>query len=203
MGTSAWHSIGDMIKNIKGADEIWDYDRLNATFLEWNNIKVNRIVPSLYSKNLERVIPNDNPELDVLFYGTLSDRRVRIIKEITYALYGRIKFAWIFGEPNMEHYISNSKVVLNLHPMEPWNRQEQVRMFFPLINGKTNISETSQQNNMPGEIIECPTEELTSTILRVCGSDEWRTFGLQAREKFKQRTRDYLLKEWGRQVNHF
>lgn len=193
MGLSTWQSVSKIIENIKDASEIWDYDYLNTVYLEtYHKIKVHRILPLLYTKSLERITSKDNPEFDVLFYGYLNERRFKIFQQLQAQLYGKIKFAWIYGSFDLDSHIANSKTILNLHATEPWNRQEQVRMFYPIINGKTNISEISQINNMPDEIIECHTDQLAQTILQVCNSDIWKTFGLQAKEKFYQRTQQYI-----------
>jgi hypothetical protein len=197
MGITTWQHTPTIINNIKSADEIWDYDHLNAHYLlEWD-IQVNRVMPLLYSNNLEKININYNPEIDVLFYGIINDRRHRIFMQLQTDLYNNIKMAWIFGESNMDKYIANSKVILNLHAAEPWNRQEQVRLFYPVINGKTVISEISQANNMPNEIIESSIDDLSKSILYACNTSQWLNFGLEAKEKFKQRTQKYLYNEFG------
>jgi hypothetical protein len=198
MGLSTWQSVPRIINNIKNADEIWDYDYLNVAYLKEFNIYVHRLMPLLYSKNLERIERKPNPDIDVLFYGLINERRFRVFQNLQAHLYGKIKLAWIYGDADMDKHIANTKVVLNLHASEPWNRQEQVRMFYPLINEVTNISEISQHNNMPGEIIESSLDTLAETLERVCHSDEWKTFALDAKEKFKIRSKRYLESEFGR-----
>ena len=188
-------NLENALLNLKFADEIWDYDEMNIGFLKkYHDIQVNRLVPMLYTKSLERPdLDWDNPEFDVIFYGLLNPRRLRIVDQLQRKLYGELKIAWVYGEHEMDKHISNSKVVLNLHPFEPWNRQEQVRMFQPVINGRTVVSEPSQSNNMPGEIIEVPLEEMPERLKQICHTDEWRTFGREAREKFLKRTQGFLL----------
>lgn len=204
MGLSTWQSVPLIVSNINGADEIWDYDYLNVHFLENNcGIKVNRLMPLLYTSSLEKIISKDNPEIDVLFYGFLNERRFKIFQKLQGQLYGRIKLAWIYGSFDLDTHIANSKVILNLHAAEPWNRQEQVRMFYPLINGKTNISEISQRNNMPDEIIECEIDSLAKILLETCSTDSWKIFGEQAKEKFKNRTRQYLMQEFNKNTFQF
>lgn len=187
-------NIDIAISNLKIADEIWDYDEMNVRYLEkYHNIKVDRLVPMLYTKSLERPdLDWETPEFDVIFYGMLNHRRMSIIGNIQRKLYGQLKLAWVYGEPDMDKHIANSKVVLNLHPFEPWNRQEQTRMFFPIINGRTVVSEPSQLNNMPGEIIEVPLENLENRLMEICNSDEWKTFGKFAKKKFQFRTNQIL-----------
>lgn len=202
MGIGTWQSVPRIVEHIKDAPEIWDYDYLNAYFLESSyGIKVHKLVPMLYTKSLEDVSSKKEPSLDVLFYGYLNERRFKIFQKLQSQLYGRIKLAWVYGTFNLQEHIANSKVILNLHAAEPWNRQEQVRMFYPVINGKTTISEISQHNNMPNEIIEADVNNFAQIFLDVCNSDQWSIFGLQAKENFKTRTKQFLKKEFN--INTF
>jgi hypothetical protein len=193
MSLDTWQSVEKIVENIKGADEIWDYDFLNTVWLNNNcKIKVDKLQPMLYTHRLDHIINSSNPKIDVLFYGFINERRFKIFQKLQSQLYGKITLVWIYGTFDLDEHISNSKVILNLHSTEPWNRQEQVRMFYPLINGKTNVSETSQHNNMPDEIIECEVDNLASVLLETCSTDKWKIFGQQAKQNFKNRTGQYL-----------
>jgi hypothetical protein len=186
-------SVYQVIENIKSADEIWDYDSLNADYLNYFSIKVNKILPLLYSPTLDNIISDTNPYIDVLFYGWINNRRYKIIEKLQATLLNKVNLVWVYGDSNIEKYIRNSKVILNIHAYEPWNRQEQVRMFYPLINGKTNISEISQINYMYDEIIEESLDNLSDKIIEVCTTDIWKNFGISAKDTFKERTKNYLL----------
>lgn len=193
MSLATWTNIPQIISNLDGADEIWDYDYLNIHYLQQNyNIVVDKFLPLIYSESLNRIHCKENPEIDVLFYGFLNKRRFDIFLDFQRKLYGELSLVWVYGEKDMDKYIANSKIILNLHASEPWNRQEQVRMFYPLINGKTNISEFSQRNNMPDEIIESSPEEMPGIFIDFCRSDKWKVFGEQAKEKFKLRSQSII-----------
>lgn len=196
MALTTWQSVPYIIENIKLADEIWDYDKLNIAYLQEFNVDVNRFLPLLFSKNLERLSNKENPDIDVLFYGLINERRFKIFQKLQSQLYGKIKLAWVYGDSNMDKHIENSKLVLNLHAAEPWNRQEQVRMFYPLINGKTNISEPSQINNMPNEIIESSIDDMADYFVELCSTNQWKEFGLLAKSRFLERTNNFLTQEF-------
>lgn len=204
MGLQTWQPVDRIINNLRGASEIWDYDYLNVHFLETNyGIKTDKIVPLLYTKSLETISNNENPSIDVLFYGFLNERRFKIFQMLQGQLYGRIKIVWVYGSFDLDNHVADSKVILNLHAAEPWNRQEQVRMFYPVINGKTVVSEVSQRNNMPDEIVESEIENLAHNFLDICATDKWKNFGLQAKENFKNRTKEFLQKEFNRNSFNF
>jgi hypothetical protein len=184
MGGSNWHNIENTIKNLKSAEEIWDYDSLNVSYLKYFNIKVNKIVPMLYTQSLKRVPKNENPFFDVLFYGFMNQRRFNIFNKIQSELYSQIKLNWVYGSTDIDKYIADSKIILNLHAFDPYNRQEQTRMFYPVINGKTVISEQSQYNNMQGCIIETSLDNLSKTLLLASTTSIWKDFGIQAEKNF-------------------
>lgn len=188
-----WNKIETLINNLDGADEIWDYDPLNAEYLKlFHNIKVDRVIPMLYCKNLDLITNKKNPSIDVLFYGYMNERRAKIFKHIQYNCFLHFKIMWIFGTVDLDKYIEDSKIILNLHAFEPYNRQEQVRMFYPLINGKTIVSEKSQHNNMPGCILEDNYENFPLLLKETLYSGRWRDFGEQAKQIFIKHTNDYL-----------
>lgn len=192
-GCDNHYIVSNIINNIRSADEIWDYDYLNADYLNEHSINVTKIVPMLYTKSLDTISNLENPDIDVLFYGWINDRRYKVFVELQKVLLNKVKLVWVYGESNIEKYISNSKLILNIHAYEPWNRQEQVRMFFPLINGKTNISEPSQINYLKDEILESNLSDLGNTIIECCYNNTWRSFGLTAKERFKNRTEKFIV----------
>ena len=192
MGLGNWHSTAVLIENLRGYDEVWDYDPLNIHFLGERGVKVDRQVPMLHTKSLERVISSHDPKIDVLFYGIMNERRWRILNKLQLSCYNELRLVWVYGEKDMDRYLSDSKVVLNIHAFEPWNRQEQVRMFYPVINGKTVISETSQKNVMGGLIIEAGLDDLVETLRATCRTDLWRSFGPLAAREFRERTERFL-----------
>jgi len=195
MAGSNWHEVKKTISNIDGADEIWDFDFLNSAFLAENGIKVNRLVPILHTNTLQKIEMKNEPYFDVLFYGYMNERRFKIFHSLQKILYNDIKLQWIYGSFELDKYIQDSKTILNIHAFEPYNRQEQVRMFYPIINSKTVISEISQLNNLSGSIIESSIDDLANTIKCVCRSDVWREFGKQAEINFRQKTNLFMAEE--------
>ena len=196
MGGGVGNNFIDMprtIENLRTYPEIWDYDDLNVEFLSWTNIHVKHVLPMLHTQRLKRIESVTDPKIDVLFYGLMNQRRWEIMVGIQRTCYGQLRLAWVYGDPDMDKHIANSKVVLNLHAFEPWNRQEQVRMFYPVINGKTVVSEPSQVNRMEGLIIEMDPDQLGPYLKDICSSDEWRNFGLQAQKEFEERSKHIVL----------
>jgi hypothetical protein len=194
LSCNTFYNPEKVAKNIIGADEIWDYDPLNIEWLSWRGIKVDRLVPMLYTKSLEWKERKD-PTLDLVFLGVMNKKRFDFFSNLQSRAYGKIKFSWVFGDEEMKQHIQNAKVSLNLHTFEPWNRQEQVRMFVPVINGHTVVSEVSQKNMMEGAILEVDQNNLADYLLEICYNNKWKEFGPTARNIFKDKT-NILLQQW-------
>ena len=65
-------------------------------------------------------------------------------------------------------------------------------MFYPVINGKTVVSEESQRNNMQGCIIETNLNNLSRTLLLASTTSIWKDFGIQAEKNFKNLSKERL-----------
>lgn len=97
---------------------VWDYSANNVS--TWRRLGAERVqhVPLAYDPILERLPGRPEiPIVDVLFYGSLSERRVRVLQQLIdrglrvehlFGVYGRPRDAWI----------ASSRVVLNLHVHE-------------------------------------------------------------------------------------
>lgn len=188
VGSETWHSTPQIIAHLRGADEIWDLDPLNATFLTWQGILVNRIVPMRFTQALLRIPLEPEPTIDVLFYGYMNERRFAIVHELERWLYNRTRLVWLYGIQGREldRYIANSRIILNLHAFEPWNRQEQVRIFYPLINGRMVVSEPSEFNAFGDCIVEAPSKDLAAVLHFWLAEDRWRSKGLAGQEEFRR-----------------
>lgn len=130
------------ISFLKNADEVWDYDEENIKNLSYirNDIKLHILKPFI-------IIPEETKEYDVLFYGCLNDRRLKIINEL---LKNNVNIKVLNGitskyDKELNSYIAKSKCLLNIHKKTGYNLQEQARMIRWLGNGKI-FSEKSIHN---------------------------------------------------------
>jgi len=193
-----WINVSHVISEMKKADEIWDYDHLNKLYLsKFYNVSVSKVMPFEYYSNIEMLSNKKNPTIDVLVYGSLNERRARILANIQLQLYDSVSIVIVAGmsRESTYKYIENSKIVLNLHGFEPWSRQEQERIGFLLGNKKCVISEISQENYFTDAILESRLDDLIYNINYALHDDNWRQIGLNGYEKFKngscQKTTNY------------
>ena len=172
---------------LRAADEVWDYDTENLNFLYANGIRAS-YVPMEYCEALKYTSVYNGPkDIDVLFYGAPTDRRLKILQSwmgmsqhhavtvIATGISGKL----------LEHYIHRSKIILNLHAFDKVYRQEQVRMFVPVINGCCVVSESSTRNEFATSIVESSTRNMNSTLKTLLKSGDWEKVGMNAPDAYR------------------
>ena len=184
-----WINIPYLCESMKGADEIWDYNDLNVKYLElYHNIKVDKIYPFTYYPEIEKLTYKEEPTIDILFYGGFNQRRAKLIASLWEQFYNKYNVIVMFGQSITENfnYIENSKIILNLHGLEPWSRQEQERIGFLVGNKKCVISEWSQENYFGGAILEARPEHIASVIEYAMNNENWKKLGDKGYQTFKE-----------------
>ena len=168
--------------------QIWDMDEANVVFLDGCGVKVDRLKPLKYTSCLKQLESKESPEIDLLFYGSLNERRVNIIREITKPFYWN-KWSVVTMQginlDKIDSYIKNSKIILNLHHTEPLNRQEQPRIFYPVINDKCVLSEPSTINYFGDSIVEAPLEVIGGWIKILLNEGKWKEVASKASERYR------------------
>lgn len=166
---------------------------VNKAFLKEHGILVDEVKPLTYCESLEEISSNVTPEIDVLFYGNLNKRRANVLAGLSYYFYHQgVSVSWIsnMGYDTQMKYIEKSKIILNLHHTETYNRQEQTRIFYALINKKCVISEPSQRNYFGEAIVEA--SNLAAGIKGLLANDEYKKQAKRGHELFKE-TRQKML----------
>ena len=148
-----WHSPEKLIDNLKQADEIWEYDIINYHYLRKLGFTNVSFKPFLYARILEN-IQEKEPEIDVLFYGSMPLHRYEVLQKID-IFDTTIKFVLLYfiDGNQLDDYISKSKIVLDLNT---WKNgyQKQARISHLLNNKKCVLSEKSLLNFYGKGIVE-------------------------------------------------
>ena len=120
---------------------LWDYSRRNIAALAALGVEVARLVPIGYVPELTRIEHARDPDLDVLFFGSLNPRRIAIIDRLRAA---GLRAEAVFGAYGKERddLIARAKVVLNVHFYEA-KVLEMVRVSYLLANRCCVLSEVS------------------------------------------------------------
>ena len=131
------------LKDIFARFEIWDYSRRNMERLTSQGL-ASRIhhLPIGTMPELSRITPAPSQDIDVLFYGVVSERRRVILKAIQDS---GLNVAAVFGcyGAARDALIARSKLVLTLHKHEA-QVFEVVRVSYLLANRKAVVAEITQ-----------------------------------------------------------
>ncbi|HXW79047.1 MAG TPA: hypothetical protein VEJ84_06085 [Acidimicrobiales bacterium] len=130
---------------------IWDYSARNLEALaELGITSRTKHVPVGYVPELTRIEPSPTQDIDVLFYGSVNDRRARALTQVkarglnVQAIFG------VYGS-DRDELIARSKVVLNLHFYES-SIFELVRVSYLLANRKAVVAECHPRTEIDPEI---------------------------------------------------
>lgn len=128
------------LKDVFAKFEVWDYSLRNM-----ERLAALRLAPRLHylpigtMPELTRITPAQDQDIDVLFYGVVSERRRVILKAIQD---GGVKVAAVFGcyGAARDALIARAKLVLTLHKHEA-QVFEVVRVSYLLANRKAVVAE--------------------------------------------------------------
>lgn len=122
--------------------QVWDYSPLNIAKWKEANLAFQPVLVELgYVPELQRIVSAPLQDIDVMFYGSINERRLALLKKLqeegleVFAAFGG------YGEQR-DALIARSKVVLNVHY---YNTQvfEIVRVSYLLANSKAVVTEVS------------------------------------------------------------
>ena len=126
--------------------QIWDYSPKNIEKFLQLGIDKTKLLKIGYQKELARLDLSKPKDIDVLFYGSMNERRKAILDELE--LKG-LKVKTLFGIYGQErdHWIERSKVVLNHHYYES-QIFEIVRVFYLLTNSVAVVGEVNEATSI-------------------------------------------------------
>lgn len=146
---------------LREAHTVWDYCPENLALLAAAGIRHTRLLPIGFHEKLS-VIPHLPADVDVLFYGSVNDRRRAVLKALSQRCTLRVLFG-VYGDER-DRCIARARIVLNLHYYES-RIMEQARVSYLLNNGRFVVSEVSQQNPYEGGIVTADYEQLVDCCL--------------------------------------
>jgi hypothetical protein len=127
----------------------WDYSQANIEYLAALGLPRPTYVPIGYVPELTRISPAAE-DIDVLFYGMLSERRYGVLKD----LHDRgLRVKWLSGVlgASRDAWIARSKIVLNVHYWEA-KIFEIARVSYLLANKRVVVSERGADPTLEREL---------------------------------------------------
>jgi len=104
-----------------------------------------KYVPIGYMPQMTRIPKADSQDIDVLFYGSMNERRAKVLDGLRDAGLRVVDLFGVYGAER-DAYIAQSKVVLNMHYYTP-GVFEAVRVSYLWANRKCVVCERSPQDN--------------------------------------------------------
>lgn len=112
LGTSSEFVSGDYVELMRNF-ELWDYSHLNIEYLDSLGIKA-KYCEIGYASCLSRIKPLEIEDIDVLFFGSLNERRLKIIDDLKKSGINVVVTSNLYGKER-DDLIARSKLVLNIH----------------------------------------------------------------------------------------
>ncbi len=148
---------------LKNATRVWDYSTDNIAFLQQFGIQADCITIG-YHPALKTINKVPNPDIDVLFYGSLTRRRKLVLDELTDRGVNVTRLFGVYGAER-DKIISRSKIILNVH-FSDVKDFEAVRVSYCLNNACFVLSENSSAYPWPNvDLPFVPYERIVQTCL--------------------------------------
>jgi len=141
--TTSWNSnIFEWVKSF----EVWDYSERNIEKLKSLDVDRVKLLKIGYQKELRRINISADKDIDILFYGSINERRAEIINEL---IKRGLRVKTLFGVYGKERdeWIGRSQLVLNLHFYNS-HIFEVVRVFYLLSNSIAVIGEVNDSTSI-------------------------------------------------------
>jgi len=156
--------------------ETWDYSPRNVAAFAQRGLPGVKLLKIGHQPQLTRIEKSPNPDIDVLFYGSITDRREVVFEEIRRRGLNLVTLFGVYGAERDAH-IARSKVVLNLHNHAA-EIFEVVRAHYLLSNSVAVVSEVNPSTSVPNIYSEAvagvPYESLADECERLAGDDDAR-----------------------------
>jgi len=129
---------------------VWDYGSFNLRF--WEGIGAKRVieVPIGYDPLLERIPQDISKDIDVLFIGSMSQRRMNILQRIAEAGYKVSHAFGVYGE-DLDRLVGRAKLLLNVHFFEVGGT-ETLRLAYLWANKVPVVAEFKLLDECPEDL---------------------------------------------------
>ncbi len=157
--TEGWYSE-NIRRLLENAYQVWDYSKENIQFLKGLNIEAKHL-PIGYHRDLELIRHADQKDIDILFYGSVGERRKAVLDRLN--TFANVKVLFGVYEKQRDDFIARSKIVLNIHHYST-KIFEAPRISYLLNNACFVVSEASFANPYKSVgLCLVPYEELAET----------------------------------------
>jgi hypothetical protein len=156
--------------------EIWDYSPRNIAVFAAAGVAA-RLLRLGYHPALHRIVPQAEPDIDVLFYGSLNERRRQVLAAVAGT---GLHVGHVFGQYGAarDALIARSRLVLNLHFYDA-QILEVVRLSYLMNNACAVVAEinpdTAADPDYAAGICGVPRDEIPAACRRLIDDGAART----------------------------
>ncbi len=178
---------------------LWDYSRKNIKALRSYGFKNKaHLMQPAYSPALNRISKPTTQNIDVLFYGSINERRQRVINQLKQLGLNTQVVSGLYGEER-DNLIARSKVILNMHYYES-SIFESIRVSYLLANSKAVVTEIGNDTEIDVAFKECvygvDYNKLAQACFKLVKDDDLRgKYEAQALTNFMKFKQENLLSE--------
>lgn len=126
--------------------EAWDYSKKNIANIIASGLPAPKHLVLGYHPSLKTIKKEKVQDIDVLFYGSMNERRRFILQGLADKGLSIKHLFGVYGSER-DHWISRSRIVLNMHFFNS-KIFEIVRCFYLMINEKVVVSEIDDQTSI-------------------------------------------------------
>lgn len=154
---------------------VWDFCEHNVEAFKRYDINVENVLPIGYVKPLTR-ISHREPDIDVLFVGSITERRSKIMQDLEKAGLKACQVYRLWG-PQRDQLIARSKVILNIQSTQP-KIFEMVRVSYYMANQCAVVSEMACNHeeflDYQSAIEFCEYDKMVEKTIELCKNDQKR-----------------------------
>ncbi len=129
--------------------EVWDFSRTNVDYLAGQGVQA-AFLPLVYVPQMSRLAPCPAPDVDVLFYGTMTRRRRHIIEQLRDLGLKVLCLESCYGQKR-DQALYRSALLINIHHSLP-AELEIVRLGYALANARAVVSELDEETGFYPEL---------------------------------------------------
>jgi GT2 family glycosyltransferase len=192
---SPW--LNDNYLELLRSHPVWDYSNINMKELEKIGVTDVTHCGIGYEPELTK-IPQIEEDIDVLFYGSINDRRKQILEALKESGLNIVTLFGAYGGKRDE-YIARAKIILNIHYYEA-KLFEIVRISYLLANKKFIISEPGSdiefEKIFDGGIVFSKIEDIANDCHKYLKNENFRkAVATKGFEIFKNHSQSDFLKK--------
>ncbi|MBO0878831.1 MAG: hypothetical protein J2P17_00240 [Mycobacterium sp.] len=155
---------------------VWDYSRHNVEQLRARGVHAH-YVPIGHHRCLQKVVPAPEKDVDVLFYGSGTPRRLAIVSALRRAGLRVVHIDGVYADA-LNAIIARAKVVLNLHMYKEYRVLESVQVGYLMSNRKAVVAEVNgydDDDELGDGIAAVPYRQLVDTCVDLVRDETART----------------------------